>query len=704
MYKSLVESLNKSQKEVVVAPLSNMLVLAGAGTGKTRVLVSRIAYLLEVEGLTSRDILALTFTNKAAKEMQERLSLLSDDNKNAEPAHYLSYSKIWASSFHSLCARLLRINATEANLQPAFTIIDSALQLSLVKRILKDNYGTSNEVVKQADEICDYINKEKEAGRRSNVKKTIGQNQIFVDVFKRYEDICEKEGIVDFAELLLRTVELLENRQDIRDFYQNRFKYILVDEFQDTNDLQYKLLKLLHKDTNYIFAVGDDDQSIYGWRGAKVKNLSSFLKDFSNAKTYKLELNYRSSQNILDVANALIEGNSWRLEKKVLQSFSDDKGQKVGLTRCKNPKDEANFVVSMIRQYLNKGFKPSDIAILYRNNAQSLEFEKMLATYSLPYTVYGGMLFYEREEIKNVISYLSLIENPNADSHLLRVINVPKRGLGTAAINTLIEIARERDISLFSAITAICTSVTSNEKVDRKFVALSKKLIPFLNLIEQYREQKDSLPLSDLIYKIATDSGLYLYYKEKDEKENKFAGNLRVENIDSLRSAAMDFEEEFNDIKENGYDNDFLDLDNKLQSFLSSVSLKSTTELNENGESQEKSLDCVNLMTIHASKGLEFKIVFIVGFEYGLLPYTRFRDSQDSDREDEERRLAYVAITRAKEKLFISYCLERGFFSSFGFEYEKTGISPFIRDLVNVIKERKAIDDFPIGRISWDMG
>lgn len=621
----LLDSLNPEQKAAVTLGEKSALILAGAGSGKTRVLTSRIAYLLQSDMAYPSEILAVTFTNKAAKEMLTRLSTMMPVNVRA----------MWVGTFHGLCNRMLRLHHNEAGLPASFAILDQSDQLSAVKRIMKAN-GISDEEFKPR-EVQNYINRCKEEGLRAkDAPINFQRGSAFREIYDLYEKILIREGACDFAELLLRSYELLKNHPLILEHYQNRFHFILIDEFQDTNKLQYRWIKLLSgigepgRRPNSVFAVGDDDQSIYAFRGANVGNMQDFVREFKIGEPIRLEQNYRSQGNILDAANGLIANNSQRLGKKLWTEAGE--GDKVRVYSAPSDVDEAAYVVDTVKEYADLGTPYKEMAILYRSNAQSRVLEAEFTRRGIPYSVYGGLRFFDRAEIKNAISYMRLAENTADDSAFLRVVNLPARGIGAKTIETLINFAGDNGISLYDA----CGYAKG---------AAAAKLEVFRAIIEDLREKKDELPLSKFVDYTVEKSGL----KEMYELDPN--GSERLENLRELTSAAtgyvdaeaIDEEDEEESVRDENM--------TALQGFLSHASL-------EAGENQAKAdQDAVQLMTVHASKGLEFNLVFITGLEDGLFPHG---NSMGSNKDlEEERRLMYVAITRARKNLYITLAERR---------------------------------------------
>lgn len=619
---SIIAPLNDAQRQAVTAPSQAMLVLAGAGSGKTRVLVHRIAWQIQAQGVSAHSILAVTFTNKAAKEMRSRV----------EDLLKLSAQSMWIGTFHGLAHRLLRRHAKQAKLPETFQVMDSGDQLRLIKRLLTTlNLDADKWPPRQ---VQWYINAQKDEGVRArHMMEThdLYQRQMLT-IYKAYEELCDRSGLVDFAELLLRAHELLRDNDDVLEFYQQRFSQVHVDEFQDTNTIQYAWLRLLTEGKDNIFVVGDDDQSIYGWRGAKIENIYSFQKHYPNHQVIKLEQNYRSTGNILKAANKVISVNDGRMGKELWTEAGD--GDLISLYAAFNEQDEAHFVVERIRAWVNEGGMRNDIAILYRSNAQSRQFEERLMTTNTPYRVYGGLRFFERAEIKNALAYLRLMSNRNDDASFERVINTPTRGIGTKTIDDIRNLARDQDLSLWAAAIVLINQRSLSARA-------SNALIGFLELIKQFAGQTEGLELYEKVKWVVEKSGLIeLYKKDKTDKDEE-----KVENLEELVNAARLFDAAtIGDLE----DEESL---SELDMFLAHATL-------ESGELQGDDFDdCVQLMTLHSAKGLEFKLVFLVGMEEGLFPSQQSVD--DVGRLEEERRLCYVGITRAMRQLYLTYAESR---------------------------------------------
>ncbi len=613
----LLDDLNKPQREAVAAPLGHTRILAGAGSGKTRVLVHRIAWLIQAEALSPANILAVTFTNKAAAEMRGRIEQM------------LGYpiGGMWVGTFHGLAHRLLRSHWQEAGLPQGFQILDSDDQLRMIKRIIRGmSLDEAQWPPKQAQW---YINGQKDEGLRA-AHLQAGEDpysQNMLAIYLAYEQACERAGVVDFGELLLRSHELWLKRPDILAHYQQRFSQILVDEFQDTNTIQYAWIRVLAGQTGHLFIVGDDDQSIYGWRGAKIENIQKFHKDYPDASTVRLERNYRSTGNILAVANAVIAINSERLGKELWTEDAD--GVPIQLYNAYNERDEAAYLVQEVRNWMNQGGQRSDVAVLYRSNAQSRVIEEALMQSAVPYRVYGGLRFFERAEIKDVLSYLRLISNRRDDAAFERVVNTPTRGIGAATLTQLRQYARETNQTMWqSAVDFLQQKILP--------ARAANALSAFLTLIDSLTPEDDTMSLHELTALVIDESGLRTHFaKDKTEK-----GQGRIENMDELINASREFMR--------ADDEEEMPL---LDAFLAHAAL-------EAGENQgDQWQDCVQLMTLHSAKGLEFPIVFMVGMEEGLFPGQKSAD--DPLRLAEERRLCYVGMTRARKTLYLLYTESR---------------------------------------------
>ncbi|AFZ82822.1 UvrD-helicase domain-containing protein [Candidatus Kinetoplastidibacterium crithidiae] len=630
-----LDDLNNAQRKAVTTDNSHSLVLAGAGSGKTKVLSSRIAWLINTGQASFNEVLAVTFTNKAAREMVSRISMMLDRDMKG----------FWIGTFHGLCHKMLRLNWREANLIQNFQIIDMSDQLSLIKRLMKS--ANVNESKYSARDLQKIINSYKEKGLRSNeIDVYDSYNKYIAEFYHLYEHQCIRDGLLDFAELLLKSYDLLKNNQTIRNYYQERFKYILVDEFQDTNSLQYGWLRLLIGNSTSVFAVGDDDQSIYAFRGANIDNMSLFDKEYAKGNIVRLEQNYRSMGHILGAANSLIRYNNGRLGKKLWTQEGD--GEKVLIVEKHNDLLESQWIVDEIKNIVKNGIKQDDIAVLYRSNAQSRVLEHALFLSGISYKVYGGLRFFERQEIKNVLAYLRLIVNRNDDSAWLRSVNFPIRGIGTRTIESLFEITKNKNISLYDAVAYHSGRSKNN-------------LLMFNNIISTLEESSRKLTLVQLIEHVLEFTGINAFYKNEEETD-------RLDNLKELVTAATIFSGENNfseipasllidDLKENldvSLNNNIYLEQEKITPLLSFLSHASLEAGDNQSESEQSS---VQLMTVHAAKGLEFKVVFITGVEEGLFPHEN--SMSDNSSIEEERRLMYVAITRARKKLYITMANSR---------------------------------------------
>ncbi|QJQ23173.1 DNA helicase II [Pseudomonas sp. SK] len=631
----LLNSLNDAQRQAVAATLGRQLVLAGAGSGKTRVLVHRIAWLIQVEQASPHSILSVTFTNKAAAEMRQRIEQLLGIN----PAG------MWVGTFHGLAHRLLRAHWQEARLVQNFQILDSDDQQRLIKRVMRE-LGL-DEQKWPARQAQWFINGQKDEGLRPQHIQAGGDLFLSTmrDVYTAYEQACERAGVIDFSELLLRALDLWRDHPGLLEHYQRRFRHVLVDEFQDTNAVQYAWLRLLARGGDSLMAVGDDDQSIYGWRGAKIENIHQYTADFPDAEMIRLEQNYRSTGGILKAANALIANNSGRLGKELWTDMGE--GEPLTLYAAYNEHDEARYVVETIEGLVKQGNARNEIAILYRSNAQSRVLEEALLRERIPYRIYGGQRFFERAEIKNAMAYLRLIEGRGNDAALERVINVPPRGIGEKTVEAIREHARHSQLSMWEA---MCQLLAAKALKGRAASALGA----FIELIEGLAAKVVDMPLHTMTQTTIEQSGLIIYHQE--EKGEK--GQARVENLEELVSAARNFESTEEDA----------DL-SPLSAFLGHASL-------EAGDAQaDEHEDSIQLMTLHSAKGLEFPYVFLVGMEEGLFPHKM--SLEEPGRLEEERRLAYVGITRAMRQLVMTYAETRRLYGSE--TYNK--VSRFVREI-----------------------
>lgn len=627
---SLLESLNPEQLAAVTLPRESALILAGAGSGKTKVLTARIAWLIQTGQVGPNGVLAVTFTNKASKEMLHRISTMLPINTRS----------MWVGTFHGLCNRMLRAHWKEAGLPQAFQILDMQDQLSAIKRMYKV-LGIDAEKF-PPKQLSYFIGSAKDQGLRpKDVEAHDEYHRMMVRLYEAYEAQCQREGVVDFAELLLRSFELLGANPALREHYQARFKYILVDEFQDTNNLQYNWLKRLAGPQGCIFAVGDDDQSIYAFRGARVANMVQFENDFAVQNRIKLEQNYRSVGNVLKAANVLIGHNKARLGKELWTEAGE--GEAIRVYEATSDQDEAAFIIDRIKKLvLEEGYSRSDIAILYRSNAQSRVVEQALFNAGMPYRVYGGLRFFERAEIKHALAYLRLMDNADDDNSFSRVVNFPARGIGARSVEQLQDIATSQVTSLYRAI----------HRLEGRAQAGLKK---FADLIERMRFETRGLSLADLVDKVINESGLVAHFQADKDGED------RVENLKELVNAAASFaiaEGYYQDAVATMLDEE--KLITPLADFLSHASLEAGDNAAAAGQ------EAIQLMTAHSAKGLEFKCVFVTGLEEGLFPHENSignsvegGDGTSVEAVEEERRLMYVAITRAREQLFLSHAQQR---------------------------------------------
>ncbi|HDU8579616.1 MULTISPECIES: DNA helicase II [unclassified Vibrio] len=631
----LLDGLNDKQREAVAAPLENLLVLAGAGSGKTRVLVHRIAWLMSVEQASPFSIMSVTFTNKAAAEMRGRIEELMMG----------SASGMWNGTFHGICHRILRAHYLDAKLPEDFQIIDSDDQQRLIKRLIKAQ--NLDEKQWPARQVSWWINGKKDEGLRPShidayhdpVTKT------YLQLYTAYQEACDRAGLVDFAEILLRAHELLRDNKFVREHYQARFKHILVDEFQDTNNIQYAWLRMMAGPDCHVMIVGDDDQSIYGWRGAKVENIEKFTLEFPSVNTIRLEQNYRSTKTILEASNTLIANNTERMGKEL---WTDGNvGEPISVYSAYNELDEARFAVNKIKEWQENGGALNDAAMLYRNNAQSRVLEEALIQAGLPYRIYGGMRFFERQEIRDALSYLRLMANRNDDAAFERVVNTPTRGLGDKTLETIRRAARDRGCTMWEASLAM---LDEQVLTGRAAGALSR----FVELITALEDDTLEMPLHEQTDHVIKYSGLFAMYEQEKGEKSK----ARIENLEELVTATRQFEkpEEAEEMS-------------LLTAFLTHAAL-------EAGEGQADEFeDAVQLMTLHSAKGLEFPLVFMVGVEEGMFPSQM--SAEEAGRLEEERRLCYVGMTRAMQKLYITYAEMRRLYGQD--KYHKP--SRFIREL-----------------------
>jgi len=652
----LLDSLNPAQREAVSAPPGHYLVLAGAGSGKTRVLTHRIAWLNEVQGVPTHGIFAVTFTNKAAGEMRHRTDLQLRNGSRG----------MWIGTFHGLAHRLLRLHWQDARLPEGFQVMDSDDQLRLVKRVVQAL--ELDETRYPPKQIVWWINQQKDEGRRpphiqpeprDDWTETL--RQAYVD----YQERCDRAGLVDFAELLLRAHELLRDNPALLAHYRARFREILVDEFQDTNAIQYAFVRVLAGESGHVFVVGDDDQAIYGWRGAKVENVQRFLRDFPGAQTIRLEQNYRSTANILGAANAVIAHNPDRIGKQLWTDSGE--GDPIDLYAAYNETDEARYVIERARQWVRDGGSYGDVAILYRSNAQSRAFEEALIAEQMPYRVYGGMRFFERAEIRDALAYLRLLTNRDDDAAFERAVNTPTRGIGDRTLDEVRRLARSNALSLWQA-AMLCTQ--SSELAARARNALAG----FLNLVQQLSSETGGMELKERIDHVLMRSGLREYWAK--ESRGGLDSESRTENLDELVSVASRFvRPDEDDEATQGM--------TELVAFLAYASLEAGEGQAQAGE------EGVQLMTLHSAKGLEFPLVCLAGLEDGLFPSAR--SLEESGRLEEERRLAYVGITRARQKLLLCYAESRRIHGQDNYNMPSRFLREIPRDLINEVRPRVQI-------------
>ena len=636
----ILDELNTPQREAVSDESQYSLILAGAGSGKTRVITHKVAWLCKVKEVNPMSLLTVTFTNKAAREMRGRIENILGQQLN----------QMWCGTFHALFHRLLKRHWNEASLIKSFSILDSEDQNRVIKRVIKSlNLDDSTWQPSQAQW---FINNQKEEGRRI---ARLPRNATFIeekmaDIMQEYQKVCNQEGLVDFAEILLRSYELLSSNKEILDYYQNRFSHILVDEFQDTNEIQYLLLKKLLGKDGFMTVVGDDDQSIYSWRGAKSTNINRYKKDFKDVRTIKLEQNYRSTKNILSSANAIIENNPERLGKKLWSENKD--GDLVNIYRAFNERDESSFIVDIVKSWLDEGRSLNEVAILYRSNAQSRIIEDSILRAELPYRIYGGVRFYERMEIKNALAYAKLSVDIDNDAAFERVINVPSRGIGAKTMDSIRERARKDNSSLSRAAENL-----AKEKENKA----SHSIINFFEVIKSLAQIKESKELGKFFEELISKTSLKDFHgKEPGEK-----GRSRIENLEELISASSGFIALGEDEEDERID---------LELFLDQASLDA-------GESQaDENEDAIQMMTLHSAKGLEFPLVFISGCEEGLFPHRR--SAEDPKQLAEERRLCYVGITRAMERLYLTHAETRNMYGMENF----SPVSRFIKEIPKDLK------------------
>lgn len=635
MSESWINELNERQRAAVIAPLGHTLVLAGAGSGKTRVLVSRIAWLIHQAGIYPQQILAVTFTNKAANEMKTRLADLLQ----------MSVSGLWVGTFHGICHRLLRTHYQEARLPEHFHILDGDDQERLIKRIIM---GLNLDVEQWPSKAAQsFINKQKDEGLRPQHVHvaSYGPGRVWLQIYQAYEQTCRTTGVIDFAELMLRTVELFRDNPQLLNTYHERFRAILIDEFQDTNTVQYAWIRLLTHANTSVMVVGDDDQSIYGWRGAKIENIQRFTSDFSHTEVIRLEQNYRSTSVILEAANALITHNPTRMGKALWTESG--RGELIDVFRALNEYDETRFVSEGIQRQIRKGHAYHDMAVLYRSNAQSRILEEAFLHAGIPYRIYGGLRFYERAEIKDILAYLRLLANPEDNAAFDRVVNFPTRGIGDKTREAIRDLAQQHNQSLWQAASEL---LQRGQLPQRAANALGQ----FLSLIDELRSEALTRRLDDQMVLTLERSGLKDHFAQLKGEQ----AESKLQNLQELVNAARDYQ-----------DHEREDDLPSLVAFLAHASL-------EAGESQSSEQDSyVHMMTLHAAKGLEFPVVFMVGMEEGIFPGRQSNDNPQ--RLEEERRLCYVGMTRAMQKLLLSYAEIRRLYG----REERHGASRFLKEL-----------------------
>ncbi|MGC4029234.1 MAG: DNA helicase II [Steroidobacteraceae bacterium] len=669
----ILNPLNDEQRAAVTAPFGPTLVLAGAGSGKTRVLIHRIAWALTALDASPHNILAVTFTNKAAAEMRHRIEKLLG----------MPGGGMWVGTFHGIAHRLLRLHHQLAGLPPGFQILDSEDQQRLIKKLIRAQELDDTRFVPR--DVQYYINKLKDDGLRPAQVKAGNDpmQQTLAKLYAAYEEACQRSGAVDFAELLLRAFELLRDNASLAAHYRARFRHVLVDEFQDTNAIQYAWTRLMAGADGSPFVVGDDDQSIYRWRGARVENLRQFSRDYPSAAMFRLEQNYRSTGNILGAANALIANNSGRLGKNLWTSGG--KGEPIHVYAAFNERDEADFVLHRIVEWARRGGARREVAVLYRSNAQSRVFEEAFLSARVPYKVYGGLRFYERAEIKDALAYLRLVANRHDDASFERVVNLPTRGIGARTLEGLRAVARQRSESMWAAAAHMLSGVPTQKLAGELSAAEAfgarggAALLGFLQLIDRLDADTRGLPLHEQIDHVIQNTGLIEHFR----KDRQDKGEARIENLEELVSAAR------------GFDADAVDPDTEgeklppLEAFLAHAAL-------ESGEGQAGEWeDCVQMMTLHTAKGLEFPLVFLTGMEDGLFPHQRSID--DLEGLEEERRLCYVGITRAMQQLYISYAEQRRLHGMDSFGTPSRFIEEIPAELVEEIRPRVQVARPAIG-------
>lgn len=643
-----LKGLNDRQREAVLHTDGPLLILAGAGSGKTKVVTHKIAYLIEEKGIFPGNILAITFTNKAANEMKERVAKLLSTNVDT----------MWMGTFHSICVRILRRDIDKIGYNRSFTIYDRDDQITLIKECLKER-NLDKDTYKEASVLA-QISKLKD--NMTDPDKFINQNykdfylRNIGELYALYQKKLKQYNALDFDDLIIKTVELLKSNADVLDYYQRKFKYVFVDEYQDTNKIQYELVKLLSDRHKNICVVGDESQSIYGWRGADITNILNFEKDYQKSTTIMLEQNYRSTQNILNLANKVIRHNSERKDKNLWTK--NHEGEPIYYEELPDSEDESLFVANKIDELIGQGYSLSDCAILYRTNAQSRSFEDCFIRKNIPYKIVGGLKFYDRKEIKDIVAYLKVLENPLDNISLKRIINVPKRGIGNATIDKVEEFAAETNDSIYGALLSLDNILDLNSRA-------KNSLKPFVDMMNKLMAMKEIMGVKDFIEEVINSTG---YIKEL-ERENTIESQTRIENIKEFISVAIDFE------MRTGESN--------LEEFLANVALLSDVDKTSD------TTNVVTMMTVHSAKGLEFPVVFVVGMEDGLFPIARALDSESEL--EEERRLCYVAVTRAEKLLFITNARVRTIYGNVNY----TLPSRFIEEMGDAIekKEKKSIKE-----------
>lgn len=623
VFDTLLSGLNAPQREAVTSTAKRLLILAGAGSGKTRVLVHRIAFLMLKEGVFPHRILAVTFTNKAAKQMRQRIESI---------AHNVT-QRLWVGTFHGLSHRILRQHYEKANLPNNFQIMDTEDQLRLIRRIIKEQGWNEQEC--DPKRALGFINRQKDEGKRAaHLQSQIAETALFIALYTFYEQYCQRFAMIDFSEILLRVLELWRHHPDVLEYYQQRFSHILVDEFQDTNAIQYTWLRQLAGDSNNMMIVGDDDQSIYGWRGAKIENIQRFNKDYPSVQTLRLEQNYRSTGTILSAANALIAKNTARLGKQLWTQ--EEQGERLVLYGAFNEIDEARFIVDKIQSWCARGGRPEEVAVLYRSNAQSRVLEQSLRQAQVPYLIYGGLRFFDRAEIKDILAYLRLLVHQEDDTAFERVVNLPPRGIGERTLENIRALAKSEQSSLFRAAEQYWPTLPAGRT--------KNGLCQFFEVLALLSTYITVQPLSSLIESVMQKTGLLAHMQAQPGERT----HGRIENMQELIQGALQFSNSF----EAHGEGQLVGSEATLPAFLTEVALDA-------GDIERRNESCVKLMTLHSAKGLEFPLVFLSGLEEGLFPHHRCL--YDSALLEEERRLCYVGITRAMQKLYFTYAEKRAF-------------------------------------------